>query len=46
MVNRVIRYDNVITDKKDIKEVKKTKEKKTFYIVEKDVTKNNSKKDV
>jgi hypothetical protein len=51
MNNRVINFNNVLNEKKEAEELKKKiegkeVEKKTFYLLEKDASKNNSKKDV
>jgi hypothetical protein len=50
MNNRVINFNNVLIEKKDIVNVKKKieekeAEKKTYYLIERNI-KNNSKKDV
>ena len=51
MESRVINFNNVIANIEDVKDLKKSKNKKrikTFYLLEKDVStnKNKSEKDV
>lgn len=49
MESRVINFKNVIVNKEDVKDLKKSKNKKrikTFYLLEKDASQNNPEKNV